>query len=488
MRIAIIGAGIGGLATAARLATRGHEVDVFEANDYPGGKLSEFTLDAYRFDAGPSLFTMPMYVDELFENSGEDPRAHFSYLRAPLVCRYHWDDGTRLSAWSDPAEFDREAARQLGVPEGTVLRFLEKSKFKYELSGRIFLEKSLHRFKTWWSKKVAKALLYLPALDLNRSMHAANERGLKHPKLVQLFDRFATYNGSNPYRAPGMLTIIPHFEHGFGAYYPKGGMYAITKSVYALAERKGARFHFSTPVERILVNDGAAVGIQVKGETRLYDQVVSNMDIYPTYKHLLPDQPHPERTLAQERSTSALIFYWGIRATFPELDLHNIFFSKNYQAEFEAHSWGEVCSDPTVYINITTKYDPQDAPPGCETWFVMVNVPANSTGQDWDALTQRIRRQVLDKLSHNLGRPIEPLIACEATLDPRTIESKTASWQGALYGTASNNMFSAFLRHPNFSSQIKNLYFVGGSVHPGGGIPLCLLSAKITDSLIAESV
>jgi phytoene dehydrogenase-like protein len=216
--------------------------------------------------------------------------------------------------------------------------------------------------------------------------------------------------------------------------------------------------------------------------------VVSNMDIYPTYKHLLPDQPHPERTLAQERSTSAMIFYWGIRAEFPELDLHNIFFSKDYQAEFEAHSRGEVCSDPTVYINITTKYDPQDAPPGCETWFVMVNVPANSTGQDWDALTQRIRRQVLDKLSHNLGRPIEPLIACEATLDPRTIQSKTASWQGALYGTASNNMFSAFLRHPNFSSKIKSLYFVGGSVHPGGGIPLCLLSAKITDSLIAESV
>ena len=485
MKIGIIGAGIAGVATAARLAARGHTVEVFENNDYPGGKLSEFEQDGYRFDAGPSLFTMPMFVDAIFEAAGEVPHAHFQYDRVPIVCRYHWEDGTRLNAWAEAPDFATEVERVLDVPRQKVLDFLAQSRRKYLVSGQIFLEKSLHKLSTWLNFRVVKALFQIPAMDIFKSMNAVHERDLSHPKLVQLFNRFATYNGSDPYKAPGILTIIPHFEHGIGAFYPKGGMFSITNSLYKLALRKGAVFHFNHPVQEIIVEKNKVVGLISQGKRHLFDVVVSNMDVFHTYKKLLPHEKHPEQTLQQERSSSALIFYWGIRSSFPDLQLHNIFFSQDYQEEFATMAKGQVSNDPTVYVNITSKYSPNDAPVGHEAWFVMVNVPANQ-GQDWDEMIARTRANVLRKLSQTLGVNIQDLIATEATLDPRSIEAKTASFQGALYGTSSNSQMAAFLRHPNFTARLKNLYFVGGSVHPGGGIPLCLLSAKIVDELIAN--
>lgn len=486
MKIGIIGAGIAGLAAAVRAAAAGHEVEVFEANSYPGGKLSSFEQDGYRFDAGPSLFTMPQYVEELFEIAGEDIGPHFQYHRLPILCNYFWEDGTCLSASGDSETFAREVEQKLGVPAGRVLHALRDSERKYRLSGRIFLEKSLHKAATWLHAKVLGAMLQIPRFDLFTTMNAVNERHLKHPKLVQLFNRYATYNGSNPYKTPGLLTIIPHFEYGIGAFYPEGGMHSITRAVWQLGVRKGVHYHFGTPVEEIRVENGRATGLYIEGAWKYYDAVISNMDAFFTYRKLLPREPAPERALRQEKSTSALIFYWGIQRQFPELDLHNIFFSEGYRHEFDSLSAGKISDDPTIYINITSKYTPADAPAGCENWFTMVNVPYNS-GQDWNALIMETRRNVLAKLSRILGKSIEPLIACESLLDPRSIESKTSSHLGALYGTSSNNRMSAFLRHPNFSNRIRRLYFCGGSVHPGGGIPLALLSAKIVNDLIKEA-
>ena len=486
MKVAIIGAGIAGIATAVRLASGGMEVSVFEANDYPGGKLSTFTIDGFRFDAGPSLFTMPHYVEALFAAADEEVQAHFQYEKLSVVCNYFWEDGTRLSAHADADRFAEEVEKQLGVSPKTLFKALKDSEKKYELTGAIFLENSLHRATTWLRGSVVKALLQLPKLDIFRSMNEVNERNLQHPKLVQLFNRFATYNGSNPYKASGILNIIPYFEHKIGAFFPKGGMHSITDSLYQLAQRKGVHFHFGKKVQQIQVQAGKATGIELEdGQALDFDLVVSNMDVFFTYKKLLPRQKHPQRTLKQQKSTSALIFYWGVRRKFPELDLHNIFFSDDYKKEFDLLEAGKVSDDPTVYINISSKYCPEDAPEACENWFTMVNVPFDA-GQDWDAIIERTRVNVLEKVSRILGVDIRPLIVCEEILDPRSIESKTSSHLGALYGTSSNDRMSAFLRHANFSSKITNLYFCGGSVHPGGGIPLCLLSAKIVSELIAK--
>jgi phytoene dehydrogenase-like protein len=200
----------------------------------------------------------------------------------------------------------------------------------------------------------------------------------------------------------------------------------------------------------------------------------------------LPREKAPERSLKQERSSSALIFYWGIKKEFPELDLHNIFFASDYKKEFDVLFEGkDVADDVTVYIHISSKDEKADAPVGCENWFVMVNVPGNK-GQDWDALIPQIRSRVILKLNRLLNTDVESLIEAEQVLDPRGIEARTQSYQGSLYGAASNNRFAAFLRHPNFSSRIKNLYFCGGSVHPGGGIPLCVMSGKIASEIILK--
>ncbi|MEL6864622.1 MAG: 1-hydroxycarotenoid 3,4-desaturase CrtD [Bacteroidota bacterium] len=485
MKIGVIGAGIGGLATAARLASRGHEVQVFEANAYPGGKLSEIRLAGYRFDAGPSLFTMPHYVEELFKVADVDIRDYFQYEALPLICQYFWEDGTELSAYADVEAFGQEIEKKLGVASNRLKKALHDSERKYDICGRIFLEKSLHRLDTWTNWEVLKAMLKIPTLDIFSSMDQVNRRQLKHPKLVQLFNRFATYNGSSPYKAPGLLNIIPHFEHGFGAFFPKGGMHAITQAIYRLALDKGVRFHFNQKVDQIEVVNRRVEGLMVNGERLDFDQVVSNMDVYYTYKKLLPNVQHPEKTLRQDRSTSALIFYWGIQKTFPQLQLHNILFSDDYAAEFKALNEGRLFDDPTVYINITQKCQPEDAPEACENWFTMINVPHNN-GQDWTQLIKAARARMIQKISRILNVDIAPLIACEQILDPRTIESKTSSYLGALYGTSSNNRMAAFMRHPNFSRKIDHLYFCGGSVHPGGGIPLCLLSAKIVDELLQE--
>ena len=477
---AVIGAGIAGIAASIRLAVKGYAVDVYEANSYPGGKLSTFERSGYRFDAGPSLFTMPHLVDELFRLAGRDPADYFEYVKLAETCRYFWDDGTRLTAWADQERFGREIETVLGEPADHLHRHLADSALKYDVTEKLFLHRSLHKAATWLNRDALRGYLNLPKLGVFGTMNGANERRFRHPKLVQLFNRYATYNGSDPYQTPATLNIIPHLEYNIGAFFPKYGMVSITNSLVQLAGELGVRFHYNTRVSEIVTEGKRVVG--VGGES--YDLIVSNMDVVSTFRKLLPNARQPERVLRQPKSSSGLIFYWGIRREFAELDLHNIFFSTDYRAEFESlFGRNELADDPTIYLNITSKHKPDDAPPGCENWFILLNSP-NNTGQDWDAIIARARQNVIRKLSHALGVDVAPLIETEAVLDPRSIESRTSSSQGALYGNSSNNRFAAFLRHANFSHEFNNLYFVGGSVHPGGGIPLCLLSARIATEMV----
>jgi len=483
--IAIIGSGIAGLATGIRLQQAGNQVYIYEANDYCGGKLSEFKLGDFRFDAGPSLFTMPQFIEELFELCGEPIEDYFSYSRKDIVCKYYYEDDTRFTAYADQEKYIQEAALIFGENPDSIRAYLASSKKKYDLTKSLFLNKSLHKLQTYLSFDTLKGIASLSMLGIHRNLNQENEKFFKNPKLVQLFNRYATYNGSSPFLTPGIMSLIPHLENHYGTYIPKGGMISITKALVSLALKVGVKIQLNSKVEKILISDSKrAEGIVVNGENMYSDIVVSNMDIVPTYRKLLKGREAPERVLRQERSSSALIFYWGINKDFQELDLHNIFFANDYVGEFknifENHTIGD---DVTVYLNITAKNIPQDAPAGQENWFVMVNAPGN-TNQDWDEIIQRTRVNILNKLSKTLGVAIEPLIVSESILDPRSIESRTQSYQGSLYGAASNNQFAAFLRHPNFSNEIKDLYFCGGSVHPGGGIPLCLLSAKITSELI----
>lgn len=484
MKIAIIGSGIGGLGAAVRLRAKGHEVTVFEANSYIGGKITEVHKGGYRFDAGPSLFTMPEYVTDLFKTAGKDPEEYFSYREVGESCRYFYPDGTSLIAYEDRDKFAAECKEKLDIEPEVIKNYLEKSEELYDITSHLFLDKSLHKLSTYLSKETFQSFLKVHKLELTKTMNRVNEKRLGHPKLVQMFNRFATYNGSNPYVAPGILNIIPHLEFNIGTYFADGGMINVAQSVYNLARDIGVRFELNSPVDEIAVYRKKVHGVVVNGKQLSFDRVVSNADIVPTYRNLLPNQKAPERTLRQERSTSAIIFYWGIKKQFDFLGLQNIYFSADYKKEFEyMFDRGDVYDDPTVYIHISSVLEPSDAPEGCANWFVMINAP-HDTGQDWDELIARTRKNVLEKLSREMGEDIESLIEEESVLEPRIIEQRTASYQGSLYGASSNGLFASFIRHPNFSQKIKGLYFCGGSVHPGGGIPLCLISGKIVADLM----
>jgi phytoene desaturase len=475
----VIGAGIGGIATALRLKKIGYDVTVLEANSYPGGKLHSKDLNGYRFDLGPSLFTMPQLVDELFQLFDIDPKSFFQYSKKNVICNYFWEDGTTFSAHEDTEIFIKEAANTFGESESQIKNYLAGNAKKYNLTASLFLEKSLHKTSTYLSSDTIKAILQIGKLDVGNTLNAINEKTFQSPKLVQLFNRFATYNGSSPFQTPGIMSMIPHLEMHYGTFFPKGGMHQICKSLYELAVSHGVLFKFKEEHKK-------AVGVVSDKRDYMADITISNMDIFPTYKNLLQNQIHPNKVLEQERSSSALIFYWGISQEFPELDLHNILFSENYEEEFSAiFKERTISNDPTIYINITSKEEQGDAPKGHENWFVMINVPGNY-GQDWEQLKTKARARIISKINKTLGVDLEQLITVEHILDPIGIERDTSSYRGALYGAASNSKFAAFLRHPNFSNAIKNLYFCGGSVHPGGGIPLCLLSAKIVGDLVPK--
>ncbi len=479
----IIGAGIAGIAASIRLAKKGYSVEVFESNAYTGGKLSSFQLGNYRFDAGPSLFTMPMYVTELFDLWQEDYKESFDFIQKKVICNYFWEDGARLTAYSSEDKFIKEVCNTFPIQKEKLKNYLQNSQQKYDLTASLFLEHSLHKLSTFLSKDTIKAIANMGKLNLNESLHDVNMK-LEEPHMVQFYDRFATYNGSDPYQTPGIMSMIPTLEQHFGTYFPRGGMQSITTALTNLAQKKGVTFHLNQKVNKILVSNKKVKGIEVNSKQILADLVISNMDVVPTYRHLLKTEEAPEKILAQPRSSSALIFYWGIKKNFPELDLHNIFFTKNYKKEFSTIFGDQsIYHDPTIYINISSKEEKSDAPKGCENWFVMINVPGN-TGQDWDQFIPIARQAILTKLSRLLNTDIKSLIEEEEILDPTKIEQKTQSYQGSLYGASSNNKMAAFLRHPNFSQKIKNLYFCGGSVHPGGGIPLCLLSGKIVSELV----
>jgi phytoene desaturase len=490
-KVIIIGAGVGGMAAAIRLKLLGYNVEVFEKNEYPGGKLTHFETKGFRFDAGPSLFTSPQLIEELFTLAKEPIAPYFTYEKLEVACNYFYEDGVNIKAYTNKVAFALELEEKTGEPTQNLYRYLNHASDAYNHIANIFLRYSLHAIQTLFKAPIGQAIRKLRPAYLFKSLNAYNESAFNSPKLVQLFNRFATYNGSNPYKAPAMLSLIAHLEHTEGAFYPKGGMITITNALYQLALKLGVEFSFGKSVQSILTNNNSNVdtvtGVMVENEKHDAAIVVSNMDVYFTYRNLLNDFTKAAIVKKQERSSSAFIFYWGMNKSFPILDLHNIFFSADYKKEFDAIFKTAIpFYDPTVYINITNKLEPgKHAPLGKENWFVMINVPAN-TGQDWNALEDFYRRAIIIKLNKILGEEIESCIEVSEVLTPVTIESRTASYMGSLYGTSSNSKMAAFMRHPNDSKTTAGLYFVGGSVHPGGGIPLCLSGAAIVSNLINE--
>ena len=484
MKVAIIGSGIGGICSAIRLKKKGFDVDVFEKNEFPGGKLSTFKLGDFRFDAGPSLFTMPHLVDELFSICDENPRNFFNYKKKRIHCKYFWNDGKKFTAYSDKNKFFNEVEKEFNISGNVVKKYLSKAEIKYNLTEKIFLNKSLHKLSTYLNTDTIKALFKINFFQINKTLNKVNQDELKNKYLVQMFNRYATYNGSSPYKTPGMMSLIQHLENHYGTYIPEGGMYEIAKSLYKLANKIGVKFNFNSEITNLKVDNKKIKYIEINNIKKIEaDYVISNVDTHHFYHKLLGNKIS-HSSLKSERSSSAVIFYWCMKNINTNLDLHNIFFASDYKSEFESiFEKKELYNDPTIYVNITSKDVKNDAPKNSENWFVMVNAPQNAN-QNWDSEIKILKKVIIEKLEKILNININDKLIEEKIYSPVDLDKNTNSYLGSLYGTSSNDMFSSFLRHPNFSRKLKNVFFCGGSVHPGGGIPLCILSSKIISELI----
>ncbi|HRN25029.1 MAG TPA: phytoene desaturase family protein [Ignavibacteriaceae bacterium] len=488
LRISIVGAGLGGLSAAISLANKGFEVDLYEQNSKVGGKAGEINESGFRFDSGPSLLTMPFVIKELFDECDEDINDYIKLTKLDIICKYFYTDKTIINAYSDVKKFGEELEQKTIDNSDSLNKYLEYCKTIYELTGDLFLTKDPSSISTYLNSKALKTFFNIHKIDPFRTINEANSSFFKDKRLVQLFNRYATYNGSNPYLAPATLNIIPHVEYNQGSFIPNGGIYSISKALRKLAEKKGVNIFLNQKVEEIVLNDNEAKGIKVNNVIRYYDKIISNADVNYTFKILIKNFNSKEasRFTKKDPSFSGLVFYWGINKEFRELETHNILFAKNYKREFDDLFINKtIHSDPTIYIYISSKLNNEDAPKGKENWFVMVNAP-HIQNQNWEDEIKNARTNIINKINSFLNTNIEQFIEFEKVMSPVDIQNKTGSYRGSIYGISSNDKFAAFMRQSNKSKTVKNLYFCGGSAHPGGGIPLVILSGKIVSDIIKK--
>ena len=487
-RVVVIGAGLGGLASAARLAAAGHDVEVHEAADMVGGKLGVVERDGFTFDTGPSLLTMPGLLDDLFAATGGP--ADLPVTPVDPAGDLRFADGTHLLLPHDPARVPAAIDAALGAGAGAAwLRLHDRSRHLWSLVGRDVLRRPL----------TTSALLRMSARprDLRavapwRTVRGLGRRLLPDPRLRTWLERYATYSGSDPRRTPAVLSVSAFVEQEFGAWWVPGGLRRIVDALLARCHELGVAVHLGSPVEAVLVEDGRVAGVRVAGRTRAADVVVSNADAAVLHERLLPRgaAPRARRRLRRTAPSSAgFVLLLGLSGREPGA-AHRVYFPADYTAEFDA-VFGRrprPVEDPTVYVHAPD--DPALRPDDdSEGWFVLVNAPVHDPahGVDWDApgLRETYAEHVLDVLAAR-GTDVRPRLRFAEIRTPADLERSAGAPGGAIYGTASHGPRAA-LRRPANAGPVPGLYLVGGSAHPGGGIPLVLMSAEIVADLIGPA-
>lgn len=483
----VIGAGIGGLTTAVRLAAQGWQVQVYEQNNTVGGKMNEIQQDGFRWDTGPSVITMRHVFEELFESAGRKLDDYLTLLPVEPLTRYFYPDGVVLDATRDIAHMSEQITALNERDVEGYLAYLSYAARIHRITGPVFIYNDPPRL--WDILSVPPH--EMPAVDPLRTMNGAIEHFVRSPHLRQLFGRFATYTGASPYQAPATLNVIAHVELTGGIWYPQGGIYAIATALEKLARELGVEIFTGCPVEQIHVEGGAARGVILQGaQTITADAVIANFDVALVYEKLLPPEIATHSRLDAltdiEPSCSGFIMLLGVESTHDALEHHNIFFSPDYPAEFRAiFDEGVPPDDPTIYVSITSKADPTHAPDGCENWFILVNAPPLGDAYNWKANAQTYRQLVLNKLAE-YGYDVRDKIRTEKILTPLDLERLTGARRGALYGASSNSKWTAFRRPHNRAPDVKGLYFAGGTTHPGGGVPMVALSGKVAANMVIE--
>jgi phytoene desaturase len=479
MRVIIVGGGVGGLASAIRLRSAGHPVTIFERNDGVGGKLATFERDGYVFDIGPSLITLPHIIDDVFRTAGTSLADEVELVRLDPQFRYGWRDGSTLTV---PDDVDATAAAFDAFLPGAAEQwraFDARGRRIWDVAERTFFAGPMSNPLSLLQRM--RSPLDLPAIDPMRTLHRSATRYFDDERLLQWAGRYATYSGSSPYAAPATLACIPHVESRFGCWYPMGGLGALRDAFEEVARRVGVEIVTGADVARVTANRrvsgvGLADGTHVPAEI-----VVVNTDAEHLYADLLPDRRALARVRRAERSTSGFVMCLGVRGLTPALEHHNVWFSDDYRQEYDELDAGRPADDPTIYACVSSVTDSSQAPDGCENWFLLVNAPA---GAEIDA--DAYGAVVLSQLASH-GVDLRNRIEFTWTMTPDDIARRYRSPGGAIYGTSSNGKRAAFVRPANRGAR-EGLYLVGGSSHPGGGLPLVTTSAKIVAAMIASDI
>ncbi|MDZ7680422.1 MAG: phytoene desaturase family protein [Fodinibius sp.] len=486
MNVSVIGAGLGGLSTACLLTHRGYNVTVFEKNNQAGGKINEVRAQGFRFDTGPSLLTMPFILHKLFEQCGRDISDYLDITPIDPICRYFYPNGTQFDCHQNSGV--NIAQIQDFAPDDVQAykKFEDYSEQLFERTKDAFLYNPLYELSDLRSLNVTDFF----KIDAFNTVAERVDQMFKSDELRKFFKRFTTYNGSSPFQAPATLNVIPHVELAMGGHYINGGMYELVKALTKLGKTLGVSFQYNTEIKRIGIADGKVSGVtDTNGNHYPSDLVVSNADATETYLNFLNDSAvslfKQKKITSLEPSCSGFVLLLGTDRQYDSLEHHNIFFSDDYEREFQQIFHDKVMpDDPTIYIANTSASNPDHAPEGGSNLFILVNAPYLSDNYNWDRQKEHYQKRVIEKLQQRGLNDLSDHIVYSNTTTPRDFYQRYASNKGSIYGTSSNSKFSAFLRPRNKSRSIEGLYLVGGSTHPGGGIPLVTLSAFHATELI----
>lgn len=479
-RVVVIGGGVGGLACAIRLQVAGHQVTLLERNEVVGGKLALFERDGFSFDVGPSLVTLPHVLDEVFRLAGTSLDDQLDMVRLDPQFRYSWRDGSTLQVPDDPDQaadaFEAFAAgagaqwREFDENGRTIWDVSERTFFAGPMSGPLALLKRMQSPRD------------LSKIDALRTLRSASRDTFDDDRLRQWVGRYATYSGSSPGKAPATLACIAHIESHFGCWYPMGGLRALRDAFERVALDVGVEIRTSTEVVSITSAPSRVTGVELADGSYVDASiVVANADARHLYADLLPDDDALKNVRKASRSTSGFALCIGARGRTPNIDHHNVWFSGDAFQEFREIDAGRLASDPTIYGCVSSTTDPSQAPEGDENWFLLVNTPAavNVEVEDY-------RDLVLDRLSSH-GVDLRRRMRFCAHMTPADIEHNYRAPGGAIYGTSSNGKMAAFLRPRNRGTK-PGLYLVGGSSHPGGGLPLVTMGARIVADMITDDI
>jgi diapolycopene oxygenase len=488
-KVVVIGAGLGGLSAAISLATEGFAVELLEKNDKVGGKLNVLQKDGFTFDLGPSILTMPHIFQKLFTRAGKKMEDYVSIQTVEPHWRNFFEDGTTLDLSSDPVRMKQELDKLGSNTAKEFEQFLAYSKKLCETTEQGYFDKGLDSF--WELISHYGAVRSLLNFDVFRSMDQGVRRFIKDPKLVDVLNYFIKYVGSSPYDAPALMNLLPYIQFGYGLWYIKGGMYGMAQGLQKLAEELGVNIRVNAEVAEILETGNRVTGVRLSDDSTIAaDIVVSNMEVIPAYKKLLKNQDQEVRRLQQFTPTcSGLVLHLGVDRIYDQLAHHNFFYSDHPHEHFNSvfHS-NRLSDDPTIYLVAPVKSDPSQAPKGCEIIKVLPHIPhihAERPLQPEDYAA--FRERVLIKLERMGLTDIRKHIVCEENWTPVDIEQRYYSNQGSIYGVVADRFKNLGFKIPQRSKQFSNLYFVGGSVNPGGGMPMVTLSGQLVrDKILAD--